>query len=708
MQTTVTPFKLMAALTAAVAAMGANAEQIVTPDILVTASRVERELMDVNMAVSVITAKEIAESHAQTIPELLRNIPGVLLQDGGAPGLQHVRIRGQATTSTLILINGQKIAEQKSMSGAIMMIDPSSVERIEVIKGPASVLYGSDAIGGVVNIITKKGGDATVKAEASAGWDSSNNGRSVAAAVGGTLDKFNYRLGLSYLDTDDRDTPEGKLPNTDTTMKNVNGTLSYNFTDDTRVGVLLDHFDLDANGTIIGGDTDAFNFKIHVPEWTRNKIGTFVETKHVNEYLARVRADVFYQKTHKDFLNTIRVSQAMGPRGYMKNDVATGSDNDLDQIGFSLQTDWQLGERNYLVAGYEVNHESLDADTWKRVHVEMKTPRDPKPSITDVATTAHYKGKSRSHALYASLDTHVTDTVVLNSGLRYTYVKNRMTDVNKVTTTPMGEMNMPDGIVGSQHHSRMVGNLGVTWRPTEQWQVHALWSQGFRSPLLSDLYINATMGSVSSVLEPNPNLKPETSDNYEMGIRWMPANAVVDATVFHNRAKNYLSVEHYQKGTDNTGKPVFGDRRINRDKAQTTGLELSASYTFKSLGLTPHLALTAIERKFTVGNTTSTKSDLPPVTATYGLLWEGDVKNTRVHADVYATSYKGHDQLAGDGVERISGWTTFNIKGGVAFGPQKQYSLDVGLYNLGNKLYTLDESLYQPGRHGAVKLNVKF
>ena len=64
----------------------------------------------------------------------------------------------------LILIDGQKLVENKSMDGTPLLIDPSNVERVEVIKGPASVLYGSEAIGGVVNIITKKGGDKPIQA----------------------------------------------------------------------------------------------------------------------------------------------------------------------------------------------------------------------------------------------------------------------------------------------------------------------------------------------------------------------------------------------------------------------------------------------------------------------------------------------------------------------------------------------------------------
>ena len=150
---------LASALSAAILSMGtAQAADVTTEDVKVTASRVEQELMDVPMSVSVITNEEIAKSSARTIGELLEDVPGVQIVNSGSQGLKRLSIRGENSFRTLVMIDGQKLSEQKSMDGTAILIDPTTVERIEVIKGPASVLYGSDAIGGAINIITKKGG----------------------------------------------------------------------------------------------------------------------------------------------------------------------------------------------------------------------------------------------------------------------------------------------------------------------------------------------------------------------------------------------------------------------------------------------------------------------------------------------------------------------------------------------------------------------
>ena len=92
---------------------------------------------------------------------------GVRINNDGGQGIKRAKIRGEDAFRSLVMIDGQKISEQKSMSGSPILIDPAMVERIEVIKGPASVLYGSDAIGGAINIITKKGG---TKTGARRGW----------------------------------------------------------------------------------------------------------------------------------------------------------------------------------------------------------------------------------------------------------------------------------------------------------------------------------------------------------------------------------------------------------------------------------------------------------------------------------------------------------------------------------------------------------
>lgn len=191
--TTNLTFKLTAAAALTFCSLALQAEETVqTSEVTVTAGRVEQQLLEVPMAVTVVTNQEIQESAARNVGELLEDIPGVMVNNAGSQGLKRVSIRGEDTFRTLTLIDGQKISEQKSMSGASILIDPSSIERIEVIKGPASVLYGSDALGGVVNIITKKGSKKPFEAEGSVAWNGAGHGWAETISLGGTYKGLNY------------------------------------------------------------------------------------------------------------------------------------------------------------------------------------------------------------------------------------------------------------------------------------------------------------------------------------------------------------------------------------------------------------------------------------------------------------------------------------------------------------------------------------
>lgn len=175
------------------------AENYKAQDVVVTASRVEQQLADVNMSVSVITSEEIEQNAgAQTIGDLLENnVPGIRVQNDGGQGIDRISIRGEDPFRTVVMVDGQRISEQKSMSGVPLLIDPSQVERIEIIRGPASVLYGSDAIGGAINIITKKGGDKPFGASVSAGFNSSASGKDLSASIYGATGGWKYRLGAA-------------------------------------------------------------------------------------------------------------------------------------------------------------------------------------------------------------------------------------------------------------------------------------------------------------------------------------------------------------------------------------------------------------------------------------------------------------------------------------------------------------------------------
>lgn len=657
-------------------------ESVTTDDVLVTAARVERELMDVNMSVSVITQKEIENNGAQTIADLLKDMPGVEVTTDGSQGSKRIMIRGEKTFSTLVMIDGQRITEQKSMSGTPILIDPSQVERIEVIKGPASVLYGSDALGGAINIITKKGnGKKAVEGTVTAGYNSSNDGGNASAQIFGTAGGWDYRIGASYEGGRDLKLAHGKAEGTDFETKSANAYLAYHVNDNHVFGASVDYFDLDFNSSSLDMTLD--EFYVHVPEWKRLKVGAFDEIRYVNKYLSKIRTDVFYQKATKYMDN--HVGAFMGPGKFMINDNA--ADNTLKQFGASIQADWTLTDKLYLITGYDLSYEKLDAESTSFTRGNMGRP-------INMDKYLFYRGNLLTQALYASADYNVTDTVTLNFGTRYTYVRTDMKQADGYSISS-GKTSNIQQTTGKKTDGQFVFNAGVLWHPRNDLTLRAAWSQGFRVPLLQERYVDTTMGQTRTVRVGNPDLKPEKSNNFEIGARWVSGPATVDAAIFYNRVTDLITAKPINKKTS---------MMMNVAKSETIGMEFTGSYLLGNSGFEPHLAFALLHRTYKENGESTSKTGRPGFTATYGVKWAGDVNWGRARADLFARS----SSSAEDSVNRYSGWTTLNLTGGFDFGPQNRYSINAGFYNILNKDYVTPFSFYEAGRYGEVKFVARF
>ena len=702
MQTAFQPKTIVTAVAFALLSASAvqAADTVKTEDVKVTASRVEKELSDVNMTVSVITAEEIKHSSARNVGELLENIPGIEVNSDGGQGMKRIKIRGENAFRTVVMIDGQKVAEHKSMSGSPMLIDPAMIERIEVIKGPASVLYGSDSIGGAINIITKKGGDKAFEGTVSAGYNTSADGVNAAASLFGASNGWKYRFNVAYEDDKELDTPKGEMYNTGFNSKAANLFVSYDINPDATVGMSLDAYDLEFHS----GDMTTPGFRVDVDKWERSKVAAFGEFRNVTDNLVRVRTDAFYQNSKKEMLNTVPDMMPDFAQGgfppspgqrpvFVPVKIYPQADNELDQYGFSVQTDWQLGEKHYLVAGYEMSYDDLSSTSITDATFTPKLPF-PDPHTPSRLSNYSHDGYQMSNAVYASMDSMLTDDVILNYGVRYTWVESDMDMVDHKT----GKKTSNDSSDG-----KAVFNAGILWNGIENLTLRANYSQGYRNPILQELYIDTSMGTGNPTYS-NPDLKPETSDNFELGARWSNGMASIDAAVFYNDAEDYIAVL----------KTGSVDRYENVAKAKSYGLEVAASAYLGETGFEPYVNLTMMKRQYDNGAKSTWDTGTPLVTAVYGIRWAGEQNGLNVRWDAFLRSqseseYEDLDATARSGGSYCyAGFTTFNLKGGIDFGADKQYSVDFGLYNVFDKLYQTQGAIYEPGRYAAVKFNAAF
>src|ERR1700761_4910213 len=154
-------------------------------NVVVTATRIATPTVEVASSITLIDASDIDARQQRSLPDILRDVPGLnLVQSGGEGGQASIFMRGTNSNHTKVLVDGIEVSDPSSPSGAYDFgkFNSADIARVEVLRGPQSGLYGSDAIGGVINIITKSGAGAPTF---------------TASAEGGSFDTFNEHVGLS-------------------------------------------------------------------------------------------------------------------------------------------------------------------------------------------------------------------------------------------------------------------------------------------------------------------------------------------------------------------------------------------------------------------------------------------------------------------------------------------------------------------------------
>jgi vitamin B12 transporter len=178
------------------------ADNIHLKDVVVVASRVAQSPENVIGDVTVINHEEIERAGQSTFIELLQKQPGVEISSNGGPGsLASVYIRGANANQTVVLIDGIRVNSITAGTTYLGNIPLSQIEHIEILRGPASGLYGQDAVGGVIQIFTKKF-DNHPHFNATVGYGSYNT-RTAEAGLGASYNNLNYSINVSSKETDE-------------------------------------------------------------------------------------------------------------------------------------------------------------------------------------------------------------------------------------------------------------------------------------------------------------------------------------------------------------------------------------------------------------------------------------------------------------------------------------------------------------------------
>ncbi len=328
-------------------------------ELVVTATRLATQRGRIASSVSVITREEIQRRQFRSVTDALRTVPGVHVVRTGGPGQQtSVFMRGANSNHTLVLIDGIEVSDPSSPNGAVdfsnLWLD--NVERIEVVRGPQSTLYGSDAIGGVIQIFTRRGeGELHGAAEIEGGSDNTFNQKANAA---GATDQVDYSFGVTRIDTDgDSVTPSRLRDGVSAEDDNYE-----NWTASARAGIAVSnsvqmnffgrYIDSDTKldpelATSFGGTTEDRDAKLSQTTWLLRGEAT--------AQLMDGLWEMTLASSYTDYNRNNRNDRQM------PSETLTRTNFDGDKLKFEIKNDFYVADEHVLTLGLETEKENMDS-----------------------------------------------------------------------------------------------------------------------------------------------------------------------------------------------------------------------------------------------------------------------------------------------------------------------------------------------------------
>lgn len=688
-------------ISGAVNAAATQQKNSLEESIVVTANRSETNLWESPATLQVIDQNTLRNSTSTAIADVLQDIPGVEVTDNALAGRKQVRIRGEASSRVLILIDGQEVTYQRAGDnyGAGLLLDESALERIEVVKGPYSVLYGSQAIGGVVNFITKKGGDKPLGGRVKAVYNSATAGWEESAATWGSIEQFDYRINGSYSDQGNRDTPDGRLPGTNFRNNSQGLWLGYNFGRQ-KIGLSLDRYTLSTQTYYDdpNGEYDAFSVKI--PKLKREKVGLFYDFDIDGEYLKKIHIDAYEQTIERQFENEVAVTQAI-PSPMIQSLSVRNQTNTHDKQytqGVSLQTNFSLPANNELVVGAQYQHD--------KVHQRSNGVTSQKAATgfidTETRTISRNESEQSNTSLFAQNDWKFADNWTWTVGARQYWLSSKLTGGNSQSITD-GTASFSTLSGDSAHDNELVTSTSLRYSGFDNIELRAAFAQGYVFPTLTQMFTQTSAGG--GVTYGNPDLQAEHSNNYELGARYNGNNWLLDGAVYYSEAKDYIasmacsgSAICYGNTHSSRNGYYYYD---NVDKAKTWGMELSAEYN--GWAVSPYLNGNIIRRQYDSSRLKTWDTGEPVVNGRIGMKHTLMLNRASVTSDLYIRAASGAKDKTGDSEARYPGWATLNLAVNTEFGPEEQYQVNLALNNLTNKRYqTAHEAIPAAGFNAAI------
>ncbi len=685
-------------------------------EVIVSTPRFDKYLRYSPFSEILLSREKLQEKPFISLAAALKNEPGISLINEGAWGTE-ISIRGLSRENIVALIDGNRIATSTDVAARFSMVDLNDIDKIEVIKGASSSIYGSGATGGIVNVITRAPqlqDHFSISGNFSSGFNTVNNLSASSASIYTGASVWSSKLTASFRKAGNIMTPAGELKNSQFEDYSISGSFNTSVFNNHLLKLNYQLFRAEDVG--IPGSLVFPSFAdVRYPKERRELFSAGYEIKNLTSVVYKLSLKYSYQVIDRDVENIPHIVQNIAGTGNLPprrvsvlkiTPEASHSNNNLQ-----LQGNFLINDFNNLAAGL---------DFWDRTYKGFRNKYQRIESLNDqneVVNTVNKiigemplpDSKYKSLGLFLQDDNDfIKDKLTLSLGARVDLINIKGSKaynpiyeiVNGITNnTPAGQKVIWENT--DINDAAYSSNLGLRYSVLQYLDLTLSLGYAFRSPSLEERFQYIDQGSY--VLLGGPNLKSEISKSADLGFRfYMPDFKII--TSFY---LNYFTDLVSERTGAWENKPAY--IKTNIGKAKIYGFDVRSDYNFYD-DLVLHGVISYVRGDDITGN--SSLPGIPPLNASIGLALKILEK---LELDISSDIAAVQNNIA-DGEIPTPGYTVFNLSLSTETINISSFSIKLftGVENIFNKNYLDHLSalrgniISEPGRNFYIKLSTGF
>ncbi len=522
-------------------------------EVIVSSLRMDRKIRKLPATMSVAGAFDYKKNLSMTLSDVLKTKPGIAMKSDGiwATG---INIRGLDENRLVILVDGNRVETATDLTASLSMTDINDIERVEVIKGAQSSLYGTGAMGGIVNIITKDGyfkDNPFFSANIISGYTSGNNLVSNHAAVSTGAGKWYLRVSGTYADAGDMNTPMGILPNSRFTTNNLSAKAGIKPFKNHQLKIQYQR-NRSSDVGIPGGEAFPGPAEAKYSDIGRHLFNAGYEITDISDNFSSLQLSYFTQYILRDVsMKPNTVTEAALPNNNIQRTtpvLVTPTGEHLT-TGAQLRGTWNFTEKNTFIAGVDVWGRKLTTSREKYIRVDILNPAGQiiKTNNMERGETPIPESRFNSAGLYFQDEASLIDgrlTLITGGRIDRVWINNEQGfDVDYLIVNGDRNDSPPTQRLtfkkGSEQSSSWSANAGLLYSLGKDADASMNLARSFRAPSLEERFKYIDLGNFVQLGD--PSLMPESGYSADLGIRvWNPA-FTLQSGIFMNAITNMIS-----------------------------------------------------------------------------------------------------------------------------------------------------------------------